>query len=900
MQNEADLQAWIKQQIAVDGKDFWIAETAHAVTDANGDYSLQFNGTYGVSWDYVGTSPNANAEALKGTVAASPSEGRWASSAIGVAQGIGGTSKHINKDWLFISTERTEGISQITEWRNKWYMGPSANFGVNTLNYNSLRNADFALQPEQISFDVTPYDSYDNYGVAGDKVQTHTTGPPGAFLSNMQYEIEWTDQNGKVVKPGSDCRFSVSPTGTIPSCDFTAPADLTEQTTYVAKLYAVNPDGTRASIPLAQDSFTVDPNKKLTDGITPSYDNALVVPGTPATSSPTLTDADDNPTAAPEGTKYSIPDSYTPPAGYTVTIDENTGLVTVTSPDSPTGDTAEALEVPVVVTYPDKSTDEVTAPFQLDGIPDNQENDPSYTGVTVTQGGNDTIGSPTNTDSSALPDGSITVTPGTDVTSGDYPVTVVVTYPDKTTDTVTTTVTVTEVTTPPADTPDNQENDPSYPDESGKPGTTVTIPAPKNEDGSKVPDGSTFTSNNPNIVVDPNTGEVTVTIPEDATPGTPITGTITVTYPDGTTDEIPVSVDVTTPVEPVAPVDDNQSYIPHYNNGVTVDQDGNATIPVPTYTDGDRQPTVAPDGTTYTGAEGNPDWATVNPDGSITVTPGADVPAGRYVVVVNIKFPDGTMTTVPVPVVVNEAPVDPAEPTTPDNYTYSPNYTGTTVKQGDTAVIAVPTFTTDDGEIVDAPEGTTFTGVGTPSWITVNPDGSITVTPGKDVEPGYYPVTVEITYPDGTKSGATVLVQVVGADETSTPVDPTDPNVPVDPTDPDDGNTDGGNTDGGSTDGGNTDGGNTDGGNTDSGKTDNSGNNAGAGSSDNSGAAGGSNGTTGNTTSGANTSTSGANTSKGSLANTGAQVTLAAGLGALALAAGGVILFARRRSEKNA
>ncbi|MGQ7407987.1 YPDG domain-containing protein, partial [Streptococcus suis] len=92
---------------------------------------------------------------------------------------------------------------------------------------------------------------------------------------------------------------------------------------------------------------------------------------------------------------------------------------------------------------------------------------------------------------------------------------------------------------------DADNNDPKYTDGSGEPGTEVKVPAPTNPDGSKVPDGSKFESNNPNVVVDPNTGEVTVKIPSDAKPGDVIEAVITITYPDGSTDQVPVKITVT-------------------------------------------------------------------------------------------------------------------------------------------------------------------------------------------------------------------------------------------------------------------------------------------------------------------------------------------------------------------
>ncbi|WP_170236576.1 YPDG domain-containing protein, partial [Streptococcus hyovaginalis] len=606
MENEAALQDWIKEQIAIDGKDFWLAETVSAVTDANGDYSLQFNGTYGVSWDNVGTFADANANALKGTVADSPSTGRWATSAGDISRSGSNVSKHINKDWLFISTEKLEGVSQITEWRNNWFMGPSANFGVGTLNYNSLRNADFALQPEQIIFDVTPYDSFSNFAAPGESVETNTAGLPNAFAGNQQYAIEWTDSKGNVIVPATP--VNVNEDGTIPSVPFTVPADLVGTETYTAKLYSLGTDGKIGDMPLAQDSFTANADRQ-NEVNEPSYDMTLVTPGTPATSTPTFTDKDANEVTPPAGTKFEIPADYTAPEGYTVTIDENTGVVTVTAPDSPIATTVESFEVPVKVTYPDNSVDETVAPFQLDtdgdgtadttdpdddgdGIPDTDEAtdgtnpkaenqnglfDPSYDNTLVTPGTpatstpviKDKDGNPTTAPEGTkfeIPSdytppagyiveidpktGTVTITapekPNGE-TAEEIDVPVLVTYPDGSTDPVTApfqldtdgdgtpdvtdtdddndgvtdTDEINDRTNPKAE---NQNGlfDPSYEEKTGNPGETVTIPVKPNPDGTPLPDDSTFESDNPAIVVDPNTGEVTVTIPEDATPGTVI------------------------------------------------------------------------------------------------------------------------------------------------------------------------------------------------------------------------------------------------------------------------------------------------------------------------------------------------------------------------------------------
>ncbi|HFU4469140.1 TPA: YPDG domain-containing protein, partial [Streptococcus suis] len=113
-----------------------------------------------------------------------------------------------------------------------------------------------------------------------------------------------------------------------------------------------------------------------TDNATPAYAEKTVVPGTPATSTPTFTDATGQSITAPAGATYAIPASFTPPAGYTATIDPKTGVVTVTAAD---GTTVESIEVPVKVTYTDGSEDDTTAVFKLDtdgdGTPDITDTD---------------------------------------------------------------------------------------------------------------------------------------------------------------------------------------------------------------------------------------------------------------------------------------------------------------------------------------------------------------------------------------------------------------------------------------------------------------------------------------------------------------------------------------------
>ena len=101
--------------------------------------------------------------------------------------------------------------------------------------------------------------------------------------------------------------------------------------------------------------------------------------------------------------------------------------------------------------------------------------------------------------------------------------------------------------------------DPHYINQSGNPGTTVTVPAPTftktgvtgnvpapTDNGKK----TTFAKNDLTqtiVNVDPNTGSITVDIPADAPAGRIIIIPVDVTYPDGSKETVEVKVTVTDP-----------------------------------------------------------------------------------------------------------------------------------------------------------------------------------------------------------------------------------------------------------------------------------------------------------------------------------------------------------------
>lgn len=254
--DEASMQAWIKDRIAEEGVNNWIAETATTKTDANGEYALQFKGTWG-----NGVKCGLVDKKMCGTLAADAKKGSWV---LGTKH-----SKHINDDWMFISIENQPGIAQTSPFYNNAFKGyadslTSAGWPATNL-VNILNDVNFALYPEYVVFDVNPYDTTDNLAKRGETAGTTTTGLPKAWNASTMYQIEWSAE-GKVVPGGSCEKQRPNAMGDLQSCPLTVPANLEHKTTYTAKLYAFAADGTRIDTPLAMDAFTAVPETKDADG----------------------------------------------------------------------------------------------------------------------------------------------------------------------------------------------------------------------------------------------------------------------------------------------------------------------------------------------------------------------------------------------------------------------------------------------------------------------------------------------------------------------------------------------------------------------------------------------------------------------------------------------------------
>ena len=562
---------------------------------------------------------------------------------------------------------------------------------------NSIYNVNYALMPYTPVSIVADYNATDKPAAPGTTVTPEFSGD----LSTLPSQVEWRDQQGKVLKT---CELDQSKgiKAQVAACTFDIPEDAEKGDYFNVVLVSGGNDVSAWTVLVTKDS----------DEYTPAYEDKFVVPGEETKSTPIFTKVDEegNPTEekveAPEGSKFAIPGDFKAPEGYEVAIDENTGEITVTFPDKSklNADTVEEFDVPVTVTYPDGSTDkEVKAKFKLDtdgdGKPDNEDTDDDGDGIP---------------DDQEKEDGTNPKAPN-----------------------------------------QNLDFEPEYEDGSGKPGEDVKVPAPTftDKDGKETtaPDGTKFTPGEgapDGVTVDENTGEITVPVPEDAKPGDKITVPVDVTYPDGTKDTVDVTVTVDEPDVPAPAEKDNEKYQPGYEDGSGKPGE-DVTVPAPTFTDKDGKETTAPDGTKFTPGEGAPDGVTVDENtGEITVKVPQDAkPGDKITVPVDVTYPDGTKDTVDVTVTVDE----PAK---------TPDWNDETTTPGEPVEIEKDPNSGDftPGSTVEVTDGPGTAEIDDNGKITVTPSdeakpGDKIVVDVKDPEGKVIDtVTVTVTDPDATQA----------------------------------------------------------------------------------------------------------------------------------------------------
>ena len=763
---EADLQKWIKEQVAKDPAK-WIAETVTAKTNAEGEYILQFNGTWGTARNAdVATDAERKAggkydgalhkwteeEASRvGTVANDANEGTFYRGLVNYWN-----RKHINYDWMFVSTDDTDGLRVMTPYNNNFYTGMNSDWGVNagwsgvgfgvgvTNAVDSTLRSDFVLGINAVKFDITNYDSTANTALPGDVAETKTTGLPYSKTSE-RFRIVWYDQDGKVVKEGK----AVQPdaTGQIPSEPFDT-KNVKKTTEFTAKLYRVDKSGKNQEL-IAVDSFVV----QISNLVASRYDDFSIANPKPikdamyeAEGLPDgLTIDPSNGTVSGRPTKAGF---YNVKIGTTIQDEgadikgsrDYRALIT----DSPLehGEVGQAYNQEVkpqeIEGYVFKN---VTSKF-MDGK--------EIEGLTIEN--NKITGTPTKEVPATQTTDDGAMGPNVEVTYDIYKLNskgqeVLVKKGHK--DLVPLEITKADSQAP--------KYEPVYTDKDATPGTEVTTDAPKFLDQKSEADPKPEAETQPTGVkytlgdgapegatIDADTGKVTYT-PSSNDAGKPVEIPVKVTYSDGTTDEANAKINVSDA--------QNKAYQPEYAEADgTVGQQ--TTVTAPNFKDGDGQDTQKPDGVEFTLGKDAPEGATVDKTtGEIKYTPKADEAGTTVRIPVVATYKDGSTDEVEAPIKVVNA----------DRANYEPNYKSVIAQVGHEVTVASPEFLDNDGNVVaKKPAVTKYElGKGVKDGVTINEQtGEIKYTAVDADKATDIVVPVKVTYADGSVDNTTATIVV--------------------------------------------------------------------------------------------------------------------------------------------
>ena len=383
----------------------------------------------------------------------------------------------------------------------------------------------------------------------------------------------------------------------------------------------------------------------------------------------------------PQGKDQSVKEGEAPEASGSIAnpklLPEGTTITWESAPDTSTPGVKDAT---VVVTYPDGTTDKVNVKVTVGSMAD--QHDPVGQDQTVNSGDVPQAGNSV-ANLSDLPAGTTTgweSAPDTS-TPGAKDATVVVTYPDGSTDTVDVTIDVASQA---------EQQDPQGQGIQAVVDTPAPNAATAIKNASDLPAGTTITWDEE---------------PDTSKPGT-VPATAVVTYPDKTEDRVPVEVTV---VEaPATPM--NESYQPDTRPVFTkqfVDAPAAATAVINADT--------FPPGTHI-------EW-TAKPDTSVP---------GEQTVSVSVTYPDGTKDVAETTLTVGQSLATTHTPFWDQTHA-QPGARVTLPQVGDRSLPAGTTFTVDNPAFVIADAGTAY------------------FTVPADAKPGdVFTTTVTIRYPDGS------------------------------------------------------------------------------------------------------------------------------------------------------
>ena len=762
---EADLQKWVKEQVAKDPAK-WIAETVTAKTNAEGKYILQFNGTWGttrnaevatdereVGGKYDGSLHKWTEEEVNrlGTVANDPNEGTFNRGLVNYWN-----RKHINYDWMFVSTDDSEDLRVMTPYNNNYYTAMNSDwgihsgwsgvgFGVGVSNaVTSTMKTDFVFGINNVNFDITNYDSTANTALPGDVAETKTTGLPYKKTSE-RFRIVWYDKDGKVVKEGKAVRPDAK--GQIPSEPFDT-TGITKTTEFTAKLYRVDKNGKDQEL-IAVDSFVV----QISNIVASRYDDFEIANPNPQENG--IYEAEGLPdglTINPEnGTVSGRP---TKAGFYNVKISttiQDEGADIKGSRDYRALITDSPLEHGEVgVEYNQEVKPQAIDGYVFKNVTSKFMEGKEIEGLTIEN--NKITGTPTKEVPATQTTDDEAMGPNVEVTYDIYKLNskgqeVLVKKGHK--DLVPLEITKADSQAP--------KYEPVYTDKDATPGTEVTTDAPKFLDQKSEADPKPEAETQPTGVkytlgdgapegatIDADTGKVTYT-PSSNDAGKPVEIPVKVTYSDGTTDEATAKINVSDA--------QNKAYQPEYAEADgTVGQQ--TTVTAPNFKDGDGQDTQKPDGVEFTLGKDAPEGAKVDKTtGEIKYTPKADEAGTTVRIPVVATYKDGSTDEVEAPIKVVNA----------DRANYEPNYKSVIAQVGHEVTVASPEFLDNDGNVVaKKPAVTKYElGKGVKDGVMINEQtGEIKYTAVDADKATDIVVPVKVTYADGSVDNTTATIVV--------------------------------------------------------------------------------------------------------------------------------------------
>ena len=234
-QERANQERIIKAYQDEHGEGSHIAETVVAPSKDDGTIYLPFKGTLGYSRDKANFGVNNVVSDEDWGKVADDYQNQWVNVFTGASLY---DVRHINTDYMYIYPNIEGRDVKNSAFVANMFM----NYGdqgtvIAGANMNGLQ---FPLMTAQPIFDIPEYNSYDNKGRPGSKVTTKTSG----LLPNTEYAIRWyaTAPDGTQTEiKDALCKIKSDDKGALKSCDFQAPEDLKETTVYTAALVSVDP-----------------------------------------------------------------------------------------------------------------------------------------------------------------------------------------------------------------------------------------------------------------------------------------------------------------------------------------------------------------------------------------------------------------------------------------------------------------------------------------------------------------------------------------------------------------------------------------------------------------------------------------------------------------------------------